>query len=131
MREEIMALSDPIDPHFVERFVRSTSPEEMSEELVSRLVEESLAVPANVWKESFFGLLQARRPEAVETIHVPVLLVSGGGDPLVREDQQILLDRIPEVELIVYDGAGHGPHLAHPDRVAADVAAFVHRQRGR
>ena len=127
MREEIMALSDPIDPHFVEQFVRSTSPEEMSEELVSRLVEESLAIPTKVWKESFLGLLQAGRPEALETIHVPVLLVSGSSDTLVREDQQILLDRIPEVELIVYDGAGHGPHLAQPDRVAAEVAAFVHR----
>jgi len=131
MREEIMALSDPIDPHFVEHFVRSTSPEAMSEELVSRLVEESVAVPAKVWKESFLGLIRAGRPEALETIHVPVLLVSGGSDPLVREDQQILLDRIPEVELIVYNGAGHGPHLAQPERVAADVAAFVHRHRAR
>jgi len=127
LREEIMALSDPIDPHFVEQFVRSTSPEEMPEELVSRLVEESLAIPTKVWKESFLGLLQAERPEALETIHVPVLLVAGSSDTLVREDQQILLDRIPEVELIVYDGAGHGPHLAQPDRVAAEVAAFVHR----
>lgn len=127
MREEIMTLSDPIDPRFVEQFVRGTSPNEMSEEFVARLVDESLAIPAKVWRESFLGLLQAERPEALENIHVPTLLLSGSSDALVRDDQQVLLDRIPDAELVVYDGVGHGPHLACPDRVAADLAAFMHR----
>ncbi|MDQ3627766.1 MAG: alpha/beta hydrolase [Actinomycetota bacterium] len=127
MREEIMRLSDPIDPRFVEQFVRGTSPNEMSKEFVARLVDESLAIPAKVWRESFFGLLEAERTAALEDIHVPTLLLSGGSDTFVRDDQQVLLDRIPDAELVVYDGVGHGPHLAHPDRVAADLAAFLHR----
>lgn len=45
MCEEIMALSDPIDARFVEQFVRGTSPDAVPEELVARLVNESLAVP--------------------------------------------------------------------------------------
>ncbi|MDX6325241.1 MAG: hypothetical protein QOK15_1595 [Nocardioidaceae bacterium] len=129
MREEVMGLSDPIDPRFVEEFVRGTSPNGMSEELVACLVDESLAIPARVWKESFLGLLQADRPEALENIDVPTLLLSGGSDALVHDDQQVLLDRIPDAELVVYDGVGHGPHLAHPDRVAADLAAFVNGHR--
>lgn len=129
MREEIMTLSDPIDPRFVEQFVRGTSPNEMSEELVACLVDESLAIPAKVWRESFLGLLQAERPEALENIHVPTLLLSGSSDTFVRDDQQVLLDRIPHAELVVYDGVGHGPHLAHPDRVAADLAGFMHGHR--
>lgn len=128
MREEIMALSDPIDPQFVERFVRGTSPDEISEELVARLVDESLAIPAEVWRESFLGLLQAGRAETLENIRIPTLLLSGSSDTFVRDDQQQLLDRIPDAELIVYGGVGHGPHLAHPERVAADIARFVHRQ---
>jgi len=126
MREEIMALSDPIDPRFVEQFVRGTSPSEMPEELVARLVDESLAIPAQVWRESFLGLLQAERPAALENICVPTLLLSGSSDLLVRGDQQVMLDRIPAAELVLYDGVGHCPHLAHPDLVAADLAAFVH-----
>ena len=129
MREEIMALSDPIDPRFVEQFVRGTSPNEMSEEFVARLVDQSLAIPANVWRESFLGLLQAERAEALENIHVPTLLLSGSVDTLVRDDQQVLLDTIPNAALVVYDGVGHGPHLAHPERVATDLAEFVHRHR--
>lgn len=126
MREEIMALSDPIDSRFVERFVRGTSPTAMSEEFVARLVEESLAIPAQVWRESFLGLLQAERPAALENICVPTLLLSGSSDPIVCADQQVMLDRIPDAELVLYTGVGHSPHLAHPDRVATDLAAFVH-----
>jgi pimeloyl-ACP methyl ester carboxylesterase len=130
VREGIMALSDPIDRRFVEQFVRSTSPIEMSEELVASFVDESLAIPAQVWKESFAGLLQAERAEALESIRVPTLLLSGSRDTFVRDDQQVLLDGIPDAELVVYDGVGHCPHLAHPERVAADVAEFVqHRVR--
>jgi pimeloyl-ACP methyl ester carboxylesterase len=129
MREDITALSDPIDPRFVERFVRGTGPSQMAEELVERLVTESLGIPAEVWRESFLGLLQAVRPEALENLRVPTLLLCGGGDTFVRDDQQFLLDRIPGAELVVYDGVGHGPHLAQPNRVAADVAAFVRRHR--
>lgn len=126
VREEIMALSDPIDPHFVEQFVRGTSPEGMPEDLVAALVDESLATPAPVWREAFQELVETDVPVALERIHVPTLLLSGSDDAFVQDDQQILLDRIPDAELVVYDGVGHGPHLTHPDRVAADLAAFVH-----
>jgi pimeloyl-ACP methyl ester carboxylesterase len=129
MREEIVALSDPIDPRFVEQFVRGTSPDEVSEEFVACLVAESLAIPAKAWRESLLGLLQAQRPQALEDIHVPTLLLCGSSDTLVLDDQRVLLDRIPDAELVVYDGVGHGPHLAHPDRVAVDLAEFLHGQR--
>ena len=105
-----------------------TSPDGMSEELVSRLVEESLAIPAEVWRESFSGLVQAGRAQPLEEVHVPTLLLSGSSDTFVRDDQQLLLDRIPDAELVVHGGVGHGPHLARPERVAADIAAFVHRR---
>jgi pimeloyl-ACP methyl ester carboxylesterase len=131
MRDEIMALSEPIDPRFVEQFVRGTSPEGMSEELVVRLVDESLGIPAQVWREAFQGLVEANLPVALETIHVPTLLLSGSEDAFVHDDQRVLLDRIPDAALVVYDGVGHGPHLAHPDLVAADLIAYLngHQQR--
>lgn len=128
MREEIMGLSDPIDPRFVEQFVRATSPGS-SDALVARLVAESLATPARVWKESFFGLLEAQRPQRLESIAVPALLLCGESDDFVRKDQQILVDRLQDAELLVYDDVGHSPHLAQPERVAGDVAEFVHGPR--
>lgn len=129
MREDIMALSDPINPRFVEEFVRATAPREVPEGFVARLVDESLGVPAAVWRESFSGLLQMERPQPLEHIRVPTLLLSGSDDDFVRDDQQVFLGRIPDVELVVYDGVGHGPHLARPRSVAADLAAFLHGSR--
>lgn len=129
MGEEILALSDPIDPRFVEQFVRGTSPHEVADDLVARLVDESLAIPAKVWRESFLGLLQAERPQALETIQAPTLLLCGTDDTFVRDDQQVLLDGIPGAELVHYAGVGHGPHLAYPDRAAVDLARFVHGPR--
>jgi pimeloyl-ACP methyl ester carboxylesterase len=129
MRKDIMALSDPIEPRFVERFVRATAPHDMPQDFVARLVDESLGVPAAVWRECFLGLLQMERPQPLEHIRVPTLLLSGSADDFVREDQQVLLDRIPDATLVVYDGVGHGPHLARPSRVASDLAAFLHRNR--
>lgn len=126
--EDVMTLSDPLDPHVVEAFVRATSPPEVSEELVTRLVEESLGVPAAVWKESLRGLLEVP-PAPLEQIRVPTLLLSGSSDDLVGEDQQVLLDRVPDVELVLYDGVGHSPHLARPSSVAADLTAFLHGPR--
>lgn len=124
MREEILALSDPIDPRFVDRFVRGTSPPDIPEELVARLVDESLAIPATVWSESFLGLLNAH-PAALEDIRAPTLLMSGSSDPFAGDDQQVLLDRIPDADLVVYERVGHGPHLTRPVRVAAELAEFV------
>src|SRR5687768_16927121 len=89
MREEIMGLSDPIDPRFVEQFVRATSPGS-SDALVALLVAESLATPARVWKESFLGL-EAVRPQPLESIAVPAQLLCGESDDFVRKDQQILM----------------------------------------
>lgn len=60
-----MALSDSTNFRFVEQFVRGTSPNELPEELVARLVYESLAAPAKVWRREWFsGLLQAERSDA-------------------------------------------------------------------
>ena len=125
MREQLMALSDPIDRDFVEQFVRSTSPDGMSAEFVASLVDDSLAVPAEVWREALLGLLEVERPLALEDIHVPTLLLFGGDDAFVRDDQEILLHRLPDCQSVSYDGIGHSPHLVRPDRIANDVTAFL------
>jgi pimeloyl-ACP methyl ester carboxylesterase len=126
MAEEIGALTDPVDRGFVERFVSDTSPSSMAREQVEALVDETLAIPARVWREAFRGLLEAAAV-SLEELDAPTLLLAGGDDGIVGTDQQLLVSRIPQVELVEYAGIGHAPHLAHPDRVAADLVRFVQR----
>jgi hypothetical protein len=67
------------------------------------------------------------RVEHWERIECPVLLLSGDRDQfarteLLRESVRLL----PEAELYVYAGSGHGL-LAQADDVARRIAAFVER----
>ena len=58
-------------------------------------------------------------------ITAPTLLVCGDDDPFPADDQQVLLDAIPNARLSLYTGAGHGVHLAQPARVVNDIVVFL------
>jgi len=125
MTDEIMSLSDPLDPGFVREFVRSTSPESVPDDFAEVLVEESLKAPAAVWQATLRGLLDADLPVAFGRITAPTLLICGGQDVLACADQDRLLRGIADSRLITYRGIGHAMHLAHPGPVADDVMAFL------
>jgi pimeloyl-ACP methyl ester carboxylesterase len=125
MWEEIAALEDPLDRDFVEEFVRSTAPESVPEEFVDVLVDESLKVPARVWKETLRGLIEAEVPVNLGRITARTLLISGDHDAFVSSDQDVILRGIPDARLVVYKGYGHAVHLAQPDRVIDDLVEFL------
>lgn len=125
MWEEISVLEDPLDVGFVEEFVRSTSPESVPDDFVHMLIEESLKVPARVWKETLRGLLDTDVRANLEQITAPTLLISGDDDAFVSDDQQVLLGAISDARLALYKGAGHGVHLAQPTRVVTDILGFL------
>jgi pimeloyl-ACP methyl ester carboxylesterase len=82
----------------------------------------------DVWLDPAFRAWSLE-PEAAR-VSAPVLLVQGVEDPYGTLDQ---LDRIEarvrgSVERLELPG-GHSPHLEHPERVVAAVAAFTARLR--
>lgn len=124
--DAVSGLEDPIDPAFVDEFVRSTSPESVPDELVEVLVGESLMVPAFVWKQTLRGLLEADPLSILDRITAPALLICGDHDAFVpRSDQEAILRGIRGARLVVYEGAGHGVHLEQPDGVVRDLVDFV------
>ena len=126
---EISALEAPLDRRFVEEFVHSTSPEGVPEDFVDILVEESLKVPARVWKEALRGLIDTDVRPNLGRITAPTLLIAGDDDAFVSEDQQLLLDAIPDARLNMYAGVGHGVHLAQPEHVVSDIVGFLNSSR--
>lgn len=59
-------------------------------------------------------------------IDVPVLLVYGTDSNYYGvETGEYVQGATPRSQLLIYDGADHSPHLAEPDRFAADLAAFA------
>ena len=124
--EAVSALGDPVDPGFVRDFVESTVVGPVSRPFLEAMIGESLKLPAHVWKMTLEGLLEAIPPTETGTISVPTLIVWGDRDDFVpRSDQERLAAAIPGSRLVVYGGAGHIVHWEAPERVAADIAAFV------
>jgi pimeloyl-ACP methyl ester carboxylesterase len=123
--QSVETLTDPVDRSFVRDFVVGTSSDRVPRDFLDAMAEESLKVPAHVWKQTLAGLLEAQ-PPAPGAIAVPTLVVWGDRDELIpREDQERFLAALPDARFAVHEGAGHVVHWERPDAVAAEIAAFV------
>jgi pimeloyl-ACP methyl ester carboxylesterase len=125
----IATLADPVDRAFVLDFQRSTVAQDIAPDFLAAVVDESLKVPARVWRDAFAGVLEADLTPSLGRIAAPTLLLWGDTDVMADAAQQVRLgEGIAGAELRVYSGGGHAVHWETPERVAADIAAFVAAQ---
>lgn len=67
-----------------------------------------------------FGVADARR------IECPVLHIAGAeSGPWFGEVRELVLDRLPQAEDVVIEGADHSMDLTHPAAVAGTMARFL------
>ena len=125
--KEMLALEDPISPEFVREFLESTTHHPVPEEFLSRLVSESLKVPARVWRDYLEGVVLAVDDTSrLGEIEVPTLILWGEQDAfLEREEQQRRAAAIPRARLKVYPDTGHLVHWERPAWVVRDLEAFM------
>jgi len=124
--EDVSKLTDPVDALFVREFLESNVRHPVSQELLDTMVQESLKVPARVWKATLKGLMEDDSFEQLHRIEAPTLIIWGDHDKfLPREDQEALAAAIPASRLVVYRGGGHAPYWEQPEQVAADLVAFT------
>lgn len=122
----VSQLTDPIDPGFVRAFQESTLAQPVPQEFIDTAVQESLKVPARVWRATFEGFLEDECAGEFGKIRAPTLVIWGARDAFCsRRDQDVLLTAVAGLRLIVYENAGHALHWEEPERFAADVVAFV------
>ena len=69
---------------------------------------------------------QSRAVADVDRVHVPLLVIHGGDDPLVPVASSELFTRLPDVQRTVYPGLRHET-LNEPEgpQVAADIAVWI------
>jgi pimeloyl-ACP methyl ester carboxylesterase len=127
----LSTLEDPVDPAFVREFQLSTLAREVPSELLARVVDESLQVPARVWREAFRGFLETPDFSAeLARMRAPALIVWGDCDSYApAADQEALCAAVSGARLIVYRGGGHAFHWEDPARVADDLVAFLYERR--
>jgi pimeloyl-ACP methyl ester carboxylesterase len=119
----VSTLRDPIDPAFVREFQASPR---MSPALLEVAVQESLKLPACVWRAALDDLLKADFSEELGKIEAPALIVWGDEDVVApSSEQEPLAAAIAGSRLVVYPGTGHGLHWEEPARFAGDLVAFV------
>jgi non-heme chloroperoxidase len=122
----VAPLTDPIDPGFVREFQESTLAQPVSPSCLDTVVQESLKVPARVWRAAFEGFLEDDFAGEFSKIKAPTLIVWGTQDTLCpRHDQDTILEAILGPQLVVYESAGHALHWEEPERFAADLVTFV------
>ena len=87
-----------------------------------------MKVPARVWNDVLTQLLTVDLRRDLRGIKARTLILWGDKDGVsTRADQATLFQEIPNATLKVYESIGHAVHWEAPDRVAADLAAFLVR----
>jgi pimeloyl-ACP methyl ester carboxylesterase len=126
--EALAHLADPLDPAFVRDFQASPR---VPGDFIDRMVQESLKVPARVWRAAWRAMLEEDDLPDLARVTAPTRIFWGDQDALFpRRDQEALAAAIPGAQLIVYEGAGHALHWEQPARFAADLTAFVKETLG-
>ncbi|MGH2618892.1 MAG: alpha/beta fold hydrolase [Thermomicrobiales bacterium] len=124
----VSTLTDPVDPAFVREFQEGTG---LPQELLDMVVQESLKVPAHVWRGAWHAIANTDYSAELRKIQAPTLIIWGDQDPLCpRDEQEALVAGIASARLVVYPDRGHNPHWEAPERFAADLVDFIDRLTG-
>ena len=125
--DQLDLLTDPIDRAWASDFVASFPLfHHVPRWYIEDRVEEALAIPADTWRKSLAGLTQSPAPIETGTISAPTLIIWGDRDQfLARDDELALAADIAGSRFIEYEGVGHLVLWEQPERVAADITAFL------
>jgi pimeloyl-ACP methyl ester carboxylesterase len=127
----LSGLTDQIDSALAREFQQSTLARPVPAPFFDTVVQESLKVPAHVWRAAFQGSLEDDFVSEIGQIKAPTLILWGTRDAFCpRADQEVLLGAIKGARLMVYEGAGHGLHWEEPERFAADIVTFAESLAG-
>lgn len=127
--DNVMALSDPIDPEskFMNDWFSRPKPLEPPE-LDTYGKQEAAKIPVRVWR----GILLANTMSDLSTIDAlikaPTLIVAGEKDGLISNDKsEALKNAIANSEYHVVKNAGHGLFKEYPKDVAGMVTEFLNK----
>ena len=129
--DDIADLKDPVSRTFVHDFQAGTCVTPPNGGMtIERIVDESMKLPAYVWRKALKGLLEYRSPESefpeLAEINAPTLIIWGTFDEIFpREQQDILLQKIRSARIVVFDEAGHAPNWEFPAKVARAIVDFA------
>jgi pimeloyl-ACP methyl ester carboxylesterase len=121
----VETMVDPIDPKFVYEFQAGTIHRQVAPEFLARVVEESLKVPARVWRAALASIAGIESAAACGGIRCPTRLVWGDRDAtFLRDEQDELARLIPGATLEILPVVGHAVHWEAPEAVGHVLRAM-------
>ena len=129
--DEVDQLTDPIDRDWVRDSLEwFTFFHPVPDWYLSQRITDGVRMPARVWREALAGLSSALPPTDFGQISAPTLIIWGDRDELIPlEQQKALSSAIPGSRLSIYPETGHLVLWEEPEKVAADLAAFITEQQ--
>lgn len=126
LRAEINKLTERVTRRFAHDFQVSTLFRPVPDEFLTRVVDESLKVPARVWKDVMAGMLISKQV-AFNKITARTLIIWGDRETVFpdRKNQDELVSSIKDAELRIYSETGHSPHWERPEQFAKDLQDFL------
>ena len=125
LEKAVISLSDPVPDAFARECQLSTGHTPVGDEFINRAVEESLRLPARVWKELAAGMAATDAAVSLGRSGIPTLVVRGEKDAWVTAPETDSLARMVAAKhQKTYANTGHAVHWERPAEFASDVVAF-------
>jgi pimeloyl-ACP methyl ester carboxylesterase len=121
------ALKAPLDPRsdFLREWHPANQPTPVDKAFAEAAMAEILEVPLHVWRGVMRELAEVPAGRHAADIKAPVLILSGGKDPLFpAEHHAALVKAIPHAEARVFPDFGHNPNWERPGEVGPVLARF-------
>lgn len=130
--ENATALRTPLDPssQFLAEWHPSNQPTPVDPVFAGTVEEEYLEIPLHVWRGVMRELADVPVGRHAQDVEAPVLILSGGKDPLFpAKHHASLLKAFPHAEAQIFPELGHNPNWERPDAVALAMKRFLDSTR--
>ena len=130
--ENAAALRAPLDPSspFLREWHPSNQPTPVDAVFAEAVEEEYLDIPLHVWRGVMRELANVPVGRHAQDVKAPVLVLSGGKDPLFpAEHHASLLKAFPQAEARIFPELGHNPNWERPEDVASAMTRFLDASR--
>jgi pimeloyl-ACP methyl ester carboxylesterase/Flp pilus assembly protein TadD len=132
LQRAVNTLNDPVPATFVREFQASTVHQPLPKEFMDRVVNESLKVPARVWRATIEGFFATDDRRQLGRIKAPTLILWGDRETIfTRHEQDLLVKTIANADLKVYPETGHALHWERPEQFVKNLEGFIMRSEKR
>ena len=132
--DNVAALNWPLDPNsqFMRDWHPANQPTAVDRVFAEAVRSEFMTIPPHVWRGVMRELASVPVGRHAADVKAPVLVLSGGKDPLFpAEHHASLLKAFPQAKGQVFRELGHNPNWEQPGAIAAAMSPFLESLGGR